>query len=142
MIITEIVHGRIVPFPADDARRNDWSEFVFNGRVRSTEHGELILALEYEHYKGMAETELKKLAETTVSKFPIHDLFCRHRVGQIGIGEVSLHIVIWSKHRNEGLDAMTWYIVELKKHIPIWKWALLATGERVPSECVHTAMVL
>lgn len=139
MIITEIVHGRIISFPADDSRRNDGSEIVFNGRVRSTEHGALILALEYEHYQGMAETELKRLAETTVSKFSIHDLFCRHRVGQIGIGEVSLHIVIWSKHRKEGLDAMTWFIAELKKHIPIWKWALLATGERVPSECVHTA---
>ncbi|SVB53247.1 uncharacterized protein METZ01_LOCUS206101, partial [marine metagenome] len=28
MIITEIVHGRIVPFPADDSRRNDGSEIV------------------------------------------------------------------------------------------------------------------
>ena len=67
MIVTEIVPSHIVPFPADDSRRNDGSEIVFNGRVRSTEHGELILSLEYEHYKGMAETELKKLAETTVS---------------------------------------------------------------------------
>ena len=47
MIITEIVHGRIVLFPADDSRRNDVSEIVFNGRVRATEHGEPILALEY-----------------------------------------------------------------------------------------------
>ena len=114
MIVTEIVPSHIVPFPADDSRRNDGSEIVFNGRVRSTEHGAPILALEYEHYEGMAETELNRLAEKTVSKFSIHDLFCRHRVGQIGVGEVSLHIVIWSKHRKEGLDAMTWFIAELK----------------------------
>ncbi|SVD95254.1 uncharacterized protein METZ01_LOCUS448108, partial [marine metagenome] len=40
MIVTEIVPSHIVPFPADDSRRNDGSEIVFNGRVRSTEHGE------------------------------------------------------------------------------------------------------
>ena len=115
MIVTEIVPSQIVPFPADDSRRNDGSEIVFNGRVRSTEQGEPILALEYEHYEGMAETELNRLAEKTVSKFSIHDLFCRHRVGQISVGEISLHVVIWSKHRKEGLSAMTWFIVELKK---------------------------
>ena len=45
--------------------------------------------------------------------------------------------IITSKNQ-EGLDAMTWFIAELKKHIPIWKWALLTSGERVPSECVHS----
>ena len=48
MIVTEIVPSQIVPFPSDDSRRNDGSEIVFNGRVRSTEQGEPILALEYE----------------------------------------------------------------------------------------------
>ena len=29
-------------------------------------------------------------------------------------------------------------IAKLKKHVPIWKWALLTTGGRVPSECIHS----
>jgi len=70
MIVTEIVPSQIVPFPADDSRRNDGSEIVFNGRVRSTEHGEPILALEYEHYEGMAETELYRLAKKRSVNFP------------------------------------------------------------------------
>ena len=49
MIMTEIVPSQIVPFPADDSRHNDGSEIVFNGRVRSTEHGEPILALSLIH---------------------------------------------------------------------------------------------
>ena len=53
MILAEIVPSKIVPFPADDSRHNDGSEIVFNGRVRSTEHGEPILALEYEHYLSL-----------------------------------------------------------------------------------------
>ena len=137
MIITEIVHGRIIHFPTDETRRDEGAELVFNGRVRSTENGKLILALEYEHYSGMAEKELNGLAEETVEKFPLRDLFCRHRIGRINIGETSLHVAIWSKHRKEGLEAMTYFITELKKRVPIWKWAILQDGEKVPSECAH-----
>ena len=39
MIITEIVHGRIIHFPTDETRRDEGAELVFNGRVRSTENG-------------------------------------------------------------------------------------------------------
>ena len=137
MIISEIVQGRIVPFPTDDSRRDEGDELVFNGRVRSTEHGKLILALEYEHYSGMAEKELNHLALETAEKFPLRDVFCRHRVGRINIGETSLHVAIWSKHRKEGLEAMTYFITELKKRVPIWKWAVLMDGEKIPSECAH-----
>ena len=137
MIKIEIVKGSITPFPSDDSRTQDGAELVFNGRVRATEHGENITALEYEQYEGMAETELRNLAENTVKRFPLHDLLCKHRVGKVKVGETSLHVVIWSKHRQEGIDAMSWFIVELKKRIPIWKWAILEDGSRIPSECAH-----
>ncbi|HJL79140.1 MAG TPA: molybdenum cofactor biosynthesis protein MoaE [Candidatus Marinimicrobia bacterium] len=137
MIKIEIVKGSITPFPSDDSRTQDGAELVFNGRVRATEHGENITALEYEQYEGMAETELRNLAENTVKRFPVHDLLCKHRVGKVKVGETSLHVVIWSKHRQEGIDAMSWFIVELKKRIPIWKWAILEDGSRIPSECAH-----
>ena len=137
MIKIEIVKGPIIPFPSNDSHTQDGAELVFNGRVRATEHGENITALEYEQYEGMAETELRNLAENTVKRFPVHDLLCKHRVGKVKVGETSLHVVIWSKHRQEGIDAMSWFIVELKKRIPIWKWAILEDGSRIPSECAH-----
>ena len=137
MIKIKIVKGPITPFPSDDSRTQDGAELVFNGRVRATEHGENITVLEYEQYEGMAETELRNLAENTVKRFPVHDLLCKHRVGKVKVGETSLHVVIWSKHRQEGIDAMSWFIVELKKRIPIWKWAILEDGSRIPSECAH-----
>jgi len=135
MIKIEIINGPLIFYPVDDHRRNDGAELVFNGRVRASEHGRKITALEYEQYKGMALRELQQLAEETVGKFPIHDLFCKHRVGKVNVGETSLHVVIWSKHRQEGIDALSWFIVELKKRIPIWKWAILEDGSRIPSEC-------
>jgi len=137
MIIVEIVNGPIKFFQTNDNHQQDGAELIFNGRVRATELGENIIALEYEQYEGMAETELTQLAEETVGKFPIHDLFCKHRIGKINVGETSLHVVIWSKHRKEGLEAMTWFITELKKRVPIWKWAIMEDGRKIPSECSH-----
>ena len=137
MIIVEIVNGPIKFFQTDDNHQQDGAELIFNGRVRDTELGENITALEYEQYEGMAETELTQLAEETVGKFPIHDLFCKHRIGKINVGETSLHVVIWSKHRKEGLEAMTWFITELKKRVPIWKWAIMEDGRKIHSECSH-----
>ena len=137
MIQVKIVNGPIEFFPSDNDRQKDGAELIFNGHVRDTEQGEKITYLEYEQYDGMAETELKQLAEETTQKFPINDLFCKHRIGKVNVGETSLHVVIWSKHRQEGIDAMSWFIAELKKRIPIWKWAILEDGSRVPSECIH-----
>ena len=137
MIKIEIVNGPINFPPNDDNRQQDGAELVFNGRVRATENGEAITALEYEQYEGMADLELTQLAKDTCAKFPIHDLYCKHRMGQVGIGETSLHVSIWSKHRKEGIDAISWFITELKKRVPIWKWAILEDGRKIPSECSH-----
>ena len=137
MVIIEIVNGPIDFFPSEDNRQQDGAELVFNGRVRATEHGENITALEYEQYEGMAEAELTQLAEEAMNKFPIHDLFCRHRIGRVDVGETSLHVSIWSQHRKEAIGAMDFFIKELKKRVPIWKWAILADGTKVPSECTH-----
>ena len=83
------------------------------------------------------EKELNIIAEETIKKYHIHDLFCKHRIGKVFVGEVSLHVVIWSKHRKEGLDAMTYFISELKRKVPIWKWAIHKDGTKVPSDCTH-----
>ena len=137
MVKVEIIDDSIIPFIFDDHRKQDGAELVFNGRVRNTEHGKEIIALEYEQYEGMAELELGKIAQLTCEKFPINELYCKHRVGRIGVGEISLHVVIFSKHRKEGLAAMNWFISELKKLVPIWKWAIMTDNSSVPSECEH-----
>ena len=137
MVKIEIVQGPLRPFPADDDRTDEGSELVFNGRVRSVENEKEITHLDYEQYEGMAEKELNIIAEETIKKYHIHDLFCKHRIGKVNVGEVSLHVVVWSKHRKEGLDAMTYFISELKQKVPIWKWAIYKDGTKVPSDCTH-----
>ena len=137
IVITEIISGPLPSLPSENSRTNDGAELVFNGRVREKEDGRKIIALDYEHYKGMAENELQILADNTVKKFKINDLFCYHRIGSVPVGQSSLHVSIWSKHRRESIDAMDFFIKELKKSVPIWKWAILTSGDRVPSKCNH-----
>ena len=137
MFKVKIINKPITQFISDDSRKQDGAELIFNGRVRNTENGKEIIALEYEQYEGMAELELKNIAQLTCEKFSIHDLFCQHRVGTINVGEISLHVVIWSEHRKEALAAMDWFISQLKKLVPIWKWAIMTDNTRVPSECEH-----
>ena len=81
--------------------------------------------------------QLTNLANESLNKYPISDLFCKHRVGKVKVGETSLHVIIWSKHRKEGFKALAYFISELKKRIPIWKWAILEDGTKIPSECSH-----
>ena len=137
MIRVEIVDSSIIPFESDDNQKEKGAELIFNGRVRETEHGKKIKVLEYEQYEDMAEKELINIAQETQNKFPIKDLLCRHRIGEVKVGETSLHVSIWSKHRKEGLEAMSFFIIELKKRVPIWKWAILENGKKIPSECKH-----
>ena len=137
MIKVEIVGSSITPFDSNDNQKEKGAELIFNGRVRGTENGKKIKMLEYEQYEEMAEKELRTIAQEAQKKFPIKDLLCRHRIGEVKVGETSLHVSIWSKHRKEGLEAMSFFIIELKKRVPIWKWAILENGEKIPSECKH-----
>ncbi|MCB9556492.1 MAG: molybdenum cofactor biosynthesis protein MoaE [Deltaproteobacteria bacterium] len=137
MVRTSIVEGPLPTHQADDSHREHGAELVFFGRVRDQEHGKPIIALEYEHYAGMAERELERLAQQTLERFAIGELHCDHRVGRVEVGHASLRVAIWSRHRQAGLEAMAWFISELKKSVPIWKWAITADGERFPSHCDH-----
>jgi len=120
MLVT-LTDKPIAPLENDDSKIDLGAELIFHGRVRNSEEGQSIKGIFYEHYPEMAENELKKLAEQTLGKFQIAELQCIHRVGFVPNGEMSLRVVIWSKHRVEGLEAMAWFISELKKHVPIWK---------------------
>ena len=133
MVLAEMVSGPLLPFSDDPEGGKTGAEVVFQGRVRDEENGRPIVALDYEVYAGMAEKELSAIAAETVDQFDIQNLFCRHRTGPVPVGEASLQIVIWSRHREAGLEAVAWLVREIKRRVPIWKWGICADGERFPS---------
>ena len=134
MIQIQIISEPLPVIESEGSHTQDGSEIIFHGRVRDIESDKKIIGLEYEYYPGMAEKKLNELAEHTLSKFEISSLICIHRVGLVPVGEISVRIVIWSGHRAEGLKAMDWFIVQLKKEVPIWKWGVSSDGEKFPSK--------
>ncbi len=115
--------GDMLPHPSEG------SEVIFTGLVRDRENGRRIAALVYEHYEGMAQKELEKLARATEERFGITSLSCLHRTGTIPVGEAAIVVIIRSKHRNEGFSAMSWFMDGLKKVVPIWKVGSVGADE-------------
>jgi len=136
-ITTEPLPGVDAPEAAAFAGPGAGAEVIFHGRVRGMEEGREIVALDYEHYAGMAERELAALADEAEARFELLALEVIHRVGRVPVGDASLRVTVWSRHRQEALAAMAWFIAGLKERVPIWKWGVTAAGERFPSHHVE-----
>lgn len=122
MVTVNITSGKIDGWSFDAPRSPETgAELVFTGLVRDREKGEEISALVYEHYEGMAQKELERIGMEAIDKFGIIDLRCIHRVGAIPVGEAAIVVLVRSEHRREAFSAMTWFMDELKKTVPIWK---------------------
>jgi molybdopterin synthase catalytic subunit len=93
----------------------------FAGVVRRLENGCEIEGIEYEAHRGMAEHQLKQIAEQAAEKFRVRFVIIHHRIGFIAVGEPSLFMRVASLHRNEAFRASQWIVNELKKKVPIWK---------------------
>ncbi len=96
---------------------------VFAGCVRPDENGRTIDHLDYEHYAGMAEKELRLLAVEACRRYELHALRLVHRVGPIPVGEEAVVIVTAHGHRAATFDSARFMIEELKRKVPIWKAA-------------------
>lgn len=133
MIAVVITPETLPPLFPEWQRTDIGAELVFHGIVRDEEQGRPIRALYYEHYAGMAERQLERLAAEAAAIFDLDYLVCIHRVGEIAAGEASLRVVMRARHRAAALEAMAWFISALKRDVPIWKWGVAPDGTRFPS---------
>ncbi len=133
MVVTELVAGPLPQLLEVKGLTETGAEVIFHGRVRDREQGQEIVALYYEAYVPLADTELRAIGEETVSRFSLLDLTCLHRIGEVPVGAVSLRVVARAPHRAGALEAVTWLVDRLKRRVPIWKWGLRSSGERFPS---------
>ncbi len=101
----------------------------FVGTVRNNTKGKEVLRLDFEAYKPMAVSEMKKIAEAAVEKFDILKLAIHHRIGNLGIGEIPVIIAVSAAHRVAAFEACQYAIDTLKETVPIWKKEYLEDGE-------------
>ena len=91
----------------------------FSGLCRD-EQGQLS-ALELEHYPGMAEAEIGRIAGEAIQRWPLQGLTVIHRHGKIAPGESIVLVVAASAHRQAAFEAANFLMDFLKSRAPFWK---------------------
>ncbi|WP_425418795.1 molybdenum cofactor biosynthesis protein MoaE [Oricola indica] len=92
---------------------------TFTGLCRD-ENGTLS-ALELEHYPGMAEAEIGRIARQATERWPLTGLTVIHRFGKIAPGENIVLVAAASSHRQASFEAADFLMDFLKTRAPFWK---------------------
>ena len=92
---------------------------TFSGICRD-EDGRLN-ALELEHYPGMAEAEIERIAQESATRWPVTAITVVHRHGRIAVGENIVLVVTASSHRQAAFEAASYLMDFLKTRAPFWK---------------------
>jgi molybdopterin synthase catalytic subunit len=109
------------------AGRNDIGAVVsFTGFCR--DEGGRLAALELEHYPGMAEAEIGRVATDAAARWPLLGLLAIHRYGLIKPGERIVLVVTASTHRQAAFEAADFMMDYLKTRAPFWKREHLVDG--------------
>lgn len=102
------------------AQRTDIGAVVtFTGVCR--DEGGQLAALELEHYPGMAERQIARIASEAAARWPLLGLTVIHRFGTIAAGENIVLVVAASPHRGAAFEAAAYIMDFLKTDAPFWK---------------------
>lgn len=92
---------------------------TFSGLCR--DEGGSLEALELEHYPGMAEAEMARIASLAIDRFGLRGLTAIHRYGRISPGENIVLVITAASHRQAAFDGANFVMDFLKTAAPFWK---------------------
>lgn len=91
---------------------------TFTGYVRGDDG---LKALTLEHYPGMTEREIARIAAEAEKRWPISGVTIIHRVGHLKVGERIVLVAVASSHRAAAFAACEFLMDFLKTRAPFWK---------------------
>jgi len=100
---------------------------TFIGYVRN-DQGK-VRGMSLEHYPGMAEQEVGKIALEAGQRWTLQVIQVIHRVGKLKPGEQIVFIGVASAHRTDAFAACEFIMDYLKTRAPFWKKELGCDGE-------------
>ncbi|WP_415905819.1 molybdopterin synthase catalytic subunit MoaE [Neptuniibacter sp. QD48_55] len=113
---------------ADDATSG--AIVTFTGIVRELEIADNQLdALFLEHYPGMTEKALEKIATQARERWELGNIVIYHRVGHLDLNENIVFVGVGSAHRVNAFEAAQFIMDYLKKDAPFWKKEISNEGE-------------
>ncbi len=89
----------------------------------------MVKYIEIEHYKEMTNYQINNICIKAKKKWDLEDILIIHRYGKIKVGEDIVLILVASKHRKEGLEAVKFIINWLKIKATFWKKEITNRGE-------------
>ena len=101
---------------------------TFSGLVRD-EDGTLS-SMEIEHYPGMTQKALEKIATEAMQRWSLADALVIHRYGRMAPGDQIMMVATASRHRKDAFEAAEFLMDYLKSRAPFWKKETTAAGER------------
>lgn len=93
---------------------------TFTGIVRNNAEGTL-QSMRIEHYPGMTEKALTKIADEASHRWELGDVLVIHRYGDLKPGELIMMVATASKHRVHAFEAAEFLMDFLKSRAPFWK---------------------
>jgi molybdopterin synthase catalytic subunit len=109
-----------------EGRRDLGALVTFTGLCR--DEGGLLTHLEIEHYPGMAESEIARVAHLAETRWQLEGLLVIHRYGPIAAGEPIVFVAAASLHRSEAFAAAAFMMDFLKTNAPFWKKEIAREG--------------
>jgi len=91
---------------------------TFTGMVRK--EGDLT-ALTLEHYPGMTEREIARIADDAQTRWPLLGVTIIHRIGRLMPGEKIVLVAVAAQHRSAAFQACEFLMDYLKTRAPFWK---------------------
>ena len=114
----------------DSVRRDDAGGIVvFEGTVRTPNHGHEVLALDYEAWEDKVPAQLERFAREAAEEHGLRAALAVHRVGRVEVGEAAVVIVAVGVHRDAAFVGARALIDRVKDEAWIWKKELRVGGE-------------
>jgi len=83
-----------------------------------------------EHYPGMTENALRKIAEEAATRWKVLDCIVIHRYGELAPHDQIVLVAVASAHRGDAFAACEFIMDYLKTQAPFWKKEHRADGAR------------
>lgn len=107
-----------------DAVSNDHhtgAQDLFLGQIRSDKiDGKTVDSIDYSAYEPMALKAFEEVRNETLKQFELSGCYIYHSLGEVKVGEISLFVLVTSKHRKPVLEALPYLVNRIKAEVPIF----------------------
>jgi molybdopterin synthase catalytic subunit len=102
---------------------------LFSGSVRNHSDAGPVTGMEYEAWPERVTACLEAFGDEMFDRWPVRKVALLHRIGHLGVGEISVLVCCSAPHRADAFEAARHGIERIKETAPIWKKETMASGD-------------